>query len=105
MNLIVVSRKKLNRLKCGKEKARKLVSTGITQVVELSSPRRTKEEVAKSICQISEETHLPTSAICCFHRQALTALYVTDPSEVNHLTTKNTYQLCYSEEWEEKQRM
>ena len=44
MNLIVVSRKKLNRLKCGKEKARKLVSTGITQVVELSSPRRTKEE-------------------------------------------------------------
>ena len=88
--------------KCGKQKTRKLVNAGITQVCELASLGTTKEEITESIKQISAETHLPTSTIRRFHRQALTSIHGAAPSEVNHLTTPNPYQLRYGEEWEKE---
>ena len=82
---------------CGKEKTKMLVNAGITQVCELASLGSTKE-----IKQISKETHLPTSIIRRFHKQAVASHHGSAPGEINYLTTPNPYKSRYGEDWEAK---
>ena len=86
--------------KLWERKTKMLVNAGITQVCELASLGQNKEEIKASIKQISEETHLPTSIIRRFHRQAVASIHGSAPNEVNHLTTPNPYKSRYGEEWE-----